>query len=107
MKKALLIVCLGLFAFSSSQAQTNEREPGIVTGNVSVLWQSYQEDSLIGAVVPPSKTGFNAYSNVIYKQGNFSAGVRYESYVNSVLGFPGRFTAVSYTHLTLPTNSLV
>lgn len=92
MKKALLFVCLGLFALTSSRAQTKEREPGIVTGNFSVLWQSYQEDTLIGAVVPPSKTGFNAYSNVIYKQGNFSAGVRYESYLNSVLGFPGRFT---------------
>ncbi len=73
-------------------AQTS-KEPvqGIVSGNVSILFQSYQEDSLIGAVVPPSKAGFNAFSNINYNQGNFSAGFRYESYLNSVLGFPGRF----------------
>ena len=92
MRKLVLILILGLFAANSSQAQNEEKSPGVVTGNVSVLWQSYQEDSLIGAVVPPSKTGFNAYSNVIYTQGNFSAGIRYESYLSSVLGFPGRFT---------------
>ena len=92
MRKLVLILILGLFAANSSQAQNEEKSPGVVTGNVSILWQSYQEDSLIGAVVPPSKTGFNAYSNVIYTQGNFSAGIRYESYLNSVLGFPGRFT---------------
>ena len=98
MRKLFLFLCLGLFAFASSIAQNEEREPGVVTGNVSILWQSYQEDSLIGAVVPPSKTGFNAYSNLIYTQGNFSAGLRYESYLNSVLGFPGRFsgTGVGY-----------
>ena len=28
---------------------------------------------------------------MLYNQGNFSAGVRYESYLNSLLGFPGRF----------------
>ncbi|MBM55605.1 MAG: hypothetical protein CMB32_03505 [Euryarchaeota archaeon] len=98
MRKLFLFLCLGLSAFASSIAQNEEREPGVVTGNVSILWQSYQEDSLIGAVVPPSKTGFNAYSNLIYTQGNFSAGLRYESFLNSVLGFPGRFsgTGVGY-----------
>ena len=62
-----------------------------VSGNVGILWQSYAEDSLIGAVVPPSKTGYNAFANVLYNQGNFSAGMRYESYLNAVIGFPGRF----------------
>ena len=65
--------------------------PASVSGNVGVLWQSYAEDSLIGAVVPPSKTGYNAFANVLYNQGDFSAGIRYESYLNAVIGFPGRF----------------
>ena len=42
--------------------------PASVSGNVGVLWQSYAEDSLIGAVVPPSKTGYNAFANVLYNQ---------------------------------------
>jgi hypothetical protein len=56
-----------------------------------MLWQSYSEDPLIGAIVPPEKSGFNAFGNLIYQQGGFSAGMRYESYLNAVLGFPGRF----------------
>ncbi|MEY5044299.1 MAG: hypothetical protein RJA19_1526 [Bacteroidota bacterium] len=73
-------------------------DAGRVTGNVQLLWQSYAPDSLIGAVVPPEKSALNAYGNLIYTRGNFSAGMRYESYLNAVVGFPGRFkgTGVGY-----------
>ena len=87
---ALVSICVFFSGISSAQTSTDPA-PGIVSGNVSILFQSYQEDSLIGAVVPDSKSGFNAFSNINYNQGNFSAGFRYESYLNSVLGFPGRF----------------
>lgn len=74
-----------------AQEGTQQQDLGQIHGNVQILWQTYQEDSLIGAVVPPEKTGMNAFANLIYTKGNFSAGIRYESYLNSVLGFPGRF----------------
>ena len=98
MRKVLSLLCFSLLFSPFFFSQEDARPQGVVSGNVSVLWQSYQEDTLIGAVVPPSKTGFNAYSNLIYTQGNFSTGLRYESYLNSVLGFPGRFkgTGVGY-----------
>ena len=89
MKHFIAFFTLGMLLNGIVDAQ--ETNSGVISGNISVLFQSYQEDSLIGAVVPPSKSGFNAYSNIIYTQGNFSAGFRYESYLNSVLGFPGRF----------------
>ena len=89
MKHFIAFFTLGMLLNGIVDAQ--ETNQGVVSGNISVLFQSYQEDSIIGAVVPPSKSGFNAYSNIIYTQGNFSAGFRYESYLNSVLGFPGRF----------------
>ena len=89
MKHFIAFFTLGMLLNGIVDAQ--ETDQGVVSGNISVLFQSYQEDSIIGAVVPPSKSGFNAYSNLIYTQGNFSAGFRYESYLNSVLGFPGRF----------------
>ena len=89
MKHFITIFSLGMLLNGIVDAQ--ETNTGVVSGNISVLFQTYQEDSLIGAVVPPSKSGFNAYSNIIYTQGNFTAGFRYESYLNSVLGFPGRF----------------
>lgn len=96
MRKALLsILTLGI-SLNCSLAQENESgsnlsDTGPISGNFQVLWQSYAEDDRIGAVVPPEKTGYNAFGNLLYNQGGFSAGIRYESYLNAVLGFPGRF----------------
>lgn len=63
-----------------------------------MIWQSYAEDSLIGAQVPPEKSALNAWANLIYTKGNFSAGLRYETYMNALLGYPGRFkgTGIGY-----------
>lgn len=79
---AVLTCCL------FSTAQDN---PGYVNGNVQVLWQQYNADSLIGAQVPAEKTGLNAFANLLYTKGRFSAGIRYETYLPPVLGYPGRF----------------
>lgn len=102
MKMRLIVRVLGVVAcvFSASLLSGQTEDPGRISGNVQMLWQSYQEDSLIGAVVPPAKTGYNAYGNVIYTRGGFSAGMRYESYMNAVLGFPGRFkgTGIGYRY---------
>lgn len=91
MKREILVGVLGLVFHPFASGQTLDAESGNVTGNVQMLWQSYSEDANIGAIVPPEKTGFNAFGNVIYTQGGFSAGMRYESYLSAVLGFPGRF----------------
>ncbi len=83
------------------QAQTEDGPaPLSISGNAALLWQSYSEDDRIGAVVPPSKTGLNAFGNVIATQGHFSAGVRFESYLGAVVGFPGRFrgTGIGYRY---------
>ena len=85
----LSIVALGLSGIAWSQG--GDSEAGTVTGNVQMLWQSYSEDPAIGAIVPPEKTGFNAFGNLIYTRGDFSAGMRYESYLDPILGYPGRF----------------
>lgn len=94
-----------LFVLLSFTSFSQGNDLGQIHGNVQILWQQYNEDSLIGAVVPPEKTGFNAYGNLIYTKGNFSAGMRYESYLNAVIGFPGRFSGsgigyryAQYTH---------
>jgi hypothetical protein len=88
----LVLMAAGALWTIEARGQLGEGLPApVLSGNVGVLWQSYAEDSLIGAVVPPSKTGYNAFANVLYNQGDFSAGIRYESYLNAVIGFPGRF----------------
>jgi hypothetical protein len=87
--KASVVATFLLPALAFGQGQ--ERDAGSVSGNLQMLWQSYSEDPIIGAIVPPEQSGFNAFGNLIYQQGGFSAGMRYESYLNAVLGFPGRF----------------
>lgn len=56
-----------------------------------MLMQQYNEDSLIGATVPPEKLGFNAFANIVYTKDKFSAGIRYETYLPAIAGFPGRY----------------
>ena len=73
---ALVLCALGALWSQDTHAQFGEGQAApVVSGNVGILWQSYAEDSLIGAVVPPSKTGYNAFANVLYNQG-FGAGIR-------------------------------
>ena len=84
-------VCLNCLFAQGNSSGSNLPDTGPISGNFQVLWQSYGEDDRIGAVVPPEKTGYNAFGNLRYTQGGFSAGIRYESYLNAVLGFPGRF----------------
>lgn len=90
--KHLLALMSFIFAMNSF-AQVTEPAPdkGQLHGNFSVLWQQYNEDSLINADVPPAKTGFNSFGNLTYTYGKFTAGIRFESYLNAVLGYPGRF----------------
>ncbi|NNE55512.1 MAG: hypothetical protein HKN32_05795 [Flavobacteriales bacterium] len=94
--RVILFAATLLFSFGTL-AQSPE---GIVSGNVQVLWQKYNEDSLIGAEVPPELAGFNAFGNINYSKGNFTAGIRYESYLSPVLGYPGRFngTGIGYRY---------
>lgn len=81
----LLLVPAGL------AGQEQPLDLGQLSGNVQVLFQQYNEDTIIDAVVPPEQTGLNAYSNLIYTRGKLSAGVRFEAYLPAIQGYPGRF----------------
>lgn len=83
--KALSVSLCSIAAGTALQAQV---DLGQVHGNLNVDAQYYNEDSLIGATVPPEKMGFNAWSNITYTRGNLSAGIRFESYEPALLGYP-------------------
>ena len=53
--------------------------------------QYYNEDSIIGAENVPEDLLMNGVANIIYSNGNFSAGFRYESYLNPLLGYPSKY----------------
>lgn len=88
--KKLILFSLSVFfstiAFSQGFDQVLSR--GEVHGNFQMDMQYYQEDTLIGAQAVAEDVLMNAFANINYTNGNFSAGFRYESYLNTMLGFP-------------------
>ena len=89
MKKIfLLFIFLFLFRIVFSQ---NILSSGEIHGNFSMDAQYYNPDSSIGAPPVPEKMRMQGYSNLIYTNGNFSAGARYESYLNPLTGFDPRY----------------
>ena len=81
---------------------------GVVTGNVESMFQYYRPDSIIDAQVPPEKTGMNSFANINYRNGNFRTGVRFESYMPALLGYPQRFdgTGLGYRYAGYSTDEL-
>lgn len=81
---------LSLFT-SVSLAGFGQVNSGSITGNVETIFQYLNEDTLIGANQPDSKGLLNSYMNVFYTNGNFKAGLRFESYLPRIQGYPNRF----------------
>lgn len=89
----LRIASLGLSFFLSPYSWSQEDKKidlGQIHGSFQFDGQYYQPDSLIGATQAREKTLMNTYANFNYTRGNFSAGMRYEAYLNPLQGFlPG------------------
>jgi hypothetical protein len=81
-KKILLILLLSPTVLCSQ---------GNLTGNIESTFQYLNQDSIIGANQPASKGLLNSYMNVFYTNGNFKAGMRLESYLPRIQGYPNRF----------------
>lgn len=91
MKKALVLIpafVVGFVSFLSAQNTLKNLGAGQIHGNFEIDAQYYIPDSIIGADTIAEKALFNGWSNVNYTNGHFSAGIRYESYLNHLNGFP-------------------
>ncbi|MEZ5148142.1 MAG: DUF6029 family protein [Bacteroidales bacterium] len=96
MRYFIRIICIiTLFpAFAFSQGILSG---GNVTGNVQVDAQVYQEDEKLGitdSTLNYKKFGTNGFANIIYTNGNFSAGMRFEGFLNPMIGFDQRYEGV-------------
>ena len=69
----------------------NAPDYGELHGNFQIDAQYYNPDSAIGAPPVPEKMRMNSFVNLIYTRGKVTAGVRYESYLNTILGFNPRY----------------
>ncbi|MBS1635130.1 MAG: hypothetical protein JST26_04340 [Bacteroidetes bacterium] len=88
----LVIACLFLSSRSFSQiSQQVNDELSSIHGNFQFDGQYYRPDSAIGAPYVPEKMLSNAFGQVSYTRGKFSAGGRYESYNNVMQGFDKRY----------------
>ena len=86
----------------SNQIYSQEFSDGNISGNFQFEAQTYKADSIIGAPAVDEQLLSNAYLNLIYRTSKFEAGLRYENYLNPILGFDTRYKGqgISYRYAT-------
>jgi hypothetical protein len=83
---------LGVCALSGTFYSHGQKEAlGNISGYMETNFQYLNADSLIGATQPAEKSLMNTYMNVFYSGTHFKAGVRFESYLPRIQGYPNRF----------------
>jgi hypothetical protein len=84
---SLMLILMISVQFASAQSSSKY---GQVSGSFQFDAQLYQEDEKLGISDTTNDwqtSGMNAFGNIIYRLGNFSAGVRYEAYLPPMLGY--------------------
>ncbi|MCR9171366.1 MAG: DUF6029 family protein [bacterium] len=89
MKKLTLV---GLSLLLTTAIWSQQDNSGTITGNMESTFQYLNEDTVINANQPPEKGLLNSYMNVFYTNGKFKAGMRIESYLPRIQGYPNRFS---------------
>ena len=88
MKKLTIIIAC---SFISYLTRSQDNSNGTFQGDFNLSAQSYYEDPTINAEKVDEFLLMNAYSNIRYNKGNFTFGVRFESYLNVLQGFESNF----------------
>ncbi len=86
-----LVVALTLLALLSSHAGMAQQDLGSIHGSFQTDVQYLFEDSVIGANAVDENLLSNSYLQLTYQRGPLSAGLRYEAYLNPLLGFDQRY----------------
>jgi hypothetical protein len=94
----LLLLLLAIFTSYTANLCGQGLNNGEIHGNFQLDAQYYNPDSAIGAQPVPEKFLMNSFANLIYTNGDFSAGVRFESYLNTMLGFDPRYKGTGFPY---------
>ena len=86
LKNVGIVFSLFFVAFSAI-AQHDVLNKGRITGNFQTDGQYYIPDEVIGADTVKDKMRTNAYANINYVNGGFTAGFRYEFYLFPLIDF--------------------
>ncbi len=107
MNKALSLILIYISVFSFSGFSQNNQW-GEIHGNFQMDAQYYNADSAIGAPPVPEKMLMNSFANFIYTKGNFTAGIRYETYLNALQGFDPRYknSGIPYRYASYKVDNL-
>lgn len=89
MKKSYIL--LGAMILGGLTAGAQGIMGGHVTGNIQLDGQVSRADSTIGSSDVPEKLLMNARADILYTNGGFSAGLRFEAYQNPMLGFNAKY----------------
>ena len=96
MKKLIKLFAVALLLLNFQFPISNIKAQGIlgghVTGNIQFDGQISRQDSVIGASDVPEKFLSNTRADILYTNGDFSAGLRFEAYLNPLLGFNSQYT---------------
>lgn len=97
---------MALAASSFLSAQSLSDIP--IHGNTQLDAQYYRPDSIIGAPDVPEQMLFNGFTNLVYEKEHFSAGLRYEAYLNPILGYDKRYAGygIPFRYFTYRNKSL-
>jgi len=91
---------------TSAQTGGEQKDYGSVTGSIEAYGQYYLADSLINAAVPEQTLGLNSSAYILYNYKDFTAGMRYETYLNALEGYPVAFdgTGIGYRFVEFQKN---
>src|SRR5690554_926146 len=78
----------GLLILNLSTQAQDWISKGEVSGNFQLDGQYYAEDSAINAVVPPEVMALSGFGNILYRNGKFSTGLRFETYLPAPVAYP-------------------
>jgi len=108
MIRKLIIFCLAGSGLMGNSLFAQILNNTGVHGNFELNAQYYDPDSAIGAPVVPEKMLSNGFANILITNGRFTAGIRYESYLNALQGFDPRYTGsgITYRYATYTSDEL-
>lgn len=94
----LIAIITTIYCSSLSAQNVIQNTINNISGNFEINGQIYKADSAIDAPEVPEKFLNNAFMNLNYINGNFKAGIRYESYLGPLQGFDERYRGSGITY---------
>ena len=100
--KKIFTILLTVFAFSATVSAQGFLGKSQVHGSFEADIMYYQPDDALGitdSIINGNVFGFNAFADIIYSIGDFSAGFRYEAYLPPIAGFDRSLDGQGFPYL--------